>query len=155
MILYFLCFARLPFQNVNDLDQLRDEIVMLRNSGISIPNTRSDFPNELSTILRLLLSTNPNDRPSAGSIVKTFSHMRTYRHVSQNRTRNHVALKTLPAPTLQVPMEAALDPSFLHFVPPMTRAALFCLKLYMTRALLADGQFTGPLMLLLSLDTLK
>ena len=48
-------------------------------SSVLVPETRSDLPPELSKLIKILLSPNPNDRPSAASILKTFGHMRTYR----------------------------------------------------------------------------
>lgn len=75
MILYFLCFSRLPYRhadNLNeeneDLDQLKDEITSwtgLREER----KLRPDLPEKLYTFLRRLLSLNPADRPSAEEIL--------------------------------------------------------------------------------------
>ncbi|KAL8921927.1 MAG: hypothetical protein Q9172_003776 [Xanthocarpia lactea] len=75
MILYFLCFSRLPYQyadNVNeeneDLEQLRDEITSW--SGLHEERKlRPDLPEKLYTFLRRLLSLVPADRPSAEEIL--------------------------------------------------------------------------------------
>ena len=75
MILYFLCFARLPYQNANvlheeqeDLNELRDEITSW--SGLQEERKlRPDLPEKLYTFLRRLLSLDPADRPSAEDIL--------------------------------------------------------------------------------------
>ena len=75
MILYFLCFARLPYRNANtlneeneDLDSLRDEIITW--TGLHEERKlRPDLPEQLYTFLRRLLSLNPNDRPTAEDIL--------------------------------------------------------------------------------------
>lgn len=75
MILYFLCFARLPYQNANilhedqeDLNELRDEITSW--SGLQEERKlRPDLPEKLYTFLRRLLSLDPDDRPSADDIL--------------------------------------------------------------------------------------
>ena len=76
MILYFLCFARLPYRNANaldedmdeDLDQLRDEITSW--GGLHEERKlRPDLPEKLYTFLRRLLSLDPAERPSAEDIL--------------------------------------------------------------------------------------
>lgn len=75
MILYFLCFSRLPYQCADhlneeneDLEQLRDEITSW--SGLQGERKlRPDLPEKLYTFLRRLLSLVPADRPSAEEIL--------------------------------------------------------------------------------------
>ncbi|KAL8936531.1 MAG: hypothetical protein Q9211_004140 [Gyalolechia sp. 1 TL-2023] len=75
MILYFLCFSRLPYRhadNLNeeneDLDQLKEEITSW--SGLHEERKlRPDLPEKLYTFLRRLLSLDPMDRPSAEEIL--------------------------------------------------------------------------------------
>ena len=76
MILYFLCFARLPYRNANaldedkeeDLDQLRDEITSW--TGLQEERKlRPELPEKLYTFLRRLLSIDPAERPSAEDIL--------------------------------------------------------------------------------------
>ena len=75
MILYFLCFAQLPYHNADnlneeneDLDQLRDEITSW--TGLEDQrNMRPDLPDKLYIFLMRLLSLNPNQRPSAEDIL--------------------------------------------------------------------------------------
>ncbi|KAL8999264.1 MAG: hypothetical protein Q9169_001809 [Polycauliona sp. 2 TL-2023] len=75
MILYFLCFSRLPYRNADnlneeneDLEQLRDEITSW--SGLQEERKlRPDLPEKLYTFLRRLLSLVPADRPSAEEIL--------------------------------------------------------------------------------------
>lgn len=75
MILYFLCFAQLPYSSADvlnedneDLDRLREEISTW--SGLHEERKlRPDLPEQLYTFLRRLLSLDPDERPSAEAIL--------------------------------------------------------------------------------------
>ena len=75
MIVYFMCFARLPYRNADgidedneDLDQLRAEISTW--AGIDAEQrVRSDLPEKLYRSLRRLLALDPDERPGAEEIL--------------------------------------------------------------------------------------
>ncbi|KAL8810913.1 MAG: hypothetical protein Q9200_002215 [Gallowayella weberi] len=75
MILYFLCFSRLPYRHADnfneeneDLEQLKAEITSW--AGLHEERKlRPDLPEKLYTFLRRLLSLVPADRPSAEEIL--------------------------------------------------------------------------------------
>ena len=75
MIVYFMCFARLPYKNADgidedneDLDQLRAEISTW--AGIDDEQrVRSDLPEKLYRSLRRLLALNPDERPATEEIL--------------------------------------------------------------------------------------
>ena len=75
MILYFLCFAQLPYRNANimneeneDLEQLREEIADW-NGLDDILLMRPDLPEQLYAYLQQLLSVDPARRPSAHGVL--------------------------------------------------------------------------------------
>ncbi|KAH6633062.1 kinase-like protein [Boeremia exigua] len=75
MIVYFMCFARLPYLNADgidedneDLDQLRAEISAW--AGIDDEQRiRSDLPEKLYKSLKRLLALNPDERPATEEIL--------------------------------------------------------------------------------------
>ena len=75
MIVYFMCFARLPYRNADgidedneDLDQLRAEISAW--AGIDDEQRiRSDLPEKLYRSLKRLLALNPDERPATEEIL--------------------------------------------------------------------------------------
>ncbi|KAL4815415.1 kinase-like domain-containing protein [Aspergillus spinulosporus] len=74
MILYFLCFAQLPYRNADliheekeDLEKLREEIMGW--SGFDQGRMRPDLPEQLYTFLWRLLSVDPDLRPSADEVL--------------------------------------------------------------------------------------
>ncbi|KAJ4371324.1 putative serine/threonine-protein kinase iks1 [Neocucurbitaria cava] len=75
MIVYFMCFGRLPYRNADgidedneDLDQLRVEISSW--AGIDDEQrVRSDLPDKLYRSLKRLLALNPDDRPGTEEIL--------------------------------------------------------------------------------------
>ncbi|MCJ1477986.1 putative serine/threonine-protein kinase iks1 [Lambiella insularis] len=75
MILYFLCFAELPYQNADTMNEENEDIDLLRDeiaSWAGLEDRRSvrpDLPDKLYRFLRRLLSLNPQDRPSAEEIL--------------------------------------------------------------------------------------
>jgi serine/threonine protein kinase len=74
MILYFLCFATLPYRNADvlheeneDVDNLRSEI--LHWEGVDEQaHKRPDLPEKLYIFLRRLLAIDPQHRPSAAEV---------------------------------------------------------------------------------------
>lgn len=76
MIVYFMCFARLPYmyadgidEDNEDLDQLRAEISMWAGFNDE-RRVRSDLPEKLYRSLKRLLALNPNDRPDTEEILQ-------------------------------------------------------------------------------------
>ncbi|PLN82662.1 protein kinase-like protein [Aspergillus taichungensis] len=75
MILYFLCFAQLPYTNADiineekeDLDRLRDEISQWTGFD-DARRMRPELPEQLYTFLGRLLSVDPDRRPSAEEVL--------------------------------------------------------------------------------------
>ncbi|KAE8366181.1 kinase-like domain-containing protein [Aspergillus caelatus] len=75
MILYFLCFAQLPYSNADliheereDLDRLREEISQWAGFDYA-RRMRPELPEQLYTFLERLLSVNPDRRPSADDVL--------------------------------------------------------------------------------------
>ena len=76
MIVFFMCFGRLPYSSANleddhkeDIDGLKDEVMSwhgLRNDG----KERSDIPERLYENLQLLLSEVPDERPTTDEILR-------------------------------------------------------------------------------------
>ena len=76
MILYFLCFAKLPYRNADDLNEDNEDVDLLREeittwAGLEDQRSvRPDLPDKLYKFLRRLLSLDPNHRPSAEEILQ-------------------------------------------------------------------------------------
>lgn len=76
MIVYFMCFGRLPYVSADamndeneDIDQLRVEVLAWRGFD-DATRTRNDLPERLYKFLRRLLSPNPLERPSTEQILQ-------------------------------------------------------------------------------------
>ncbi|KAI4153540.1 MAG: hypothetical protein LQ340_002256 [Diploschistes diacapsis] len=75
MILYFLCFAKLPYRNADDLNEENEDVDLLRAEIVAWagledqPNMRPDLPDRLYKFLRRLLSLDASHRPSAEDIL--------------------------------------------------------------------------------------
>ncbi|MCJ1438260.1 putative serine/threonine-protein kinase iks1 [Xylographa pallens] len=98
MILYFLCFAQLPYRYADTLNEENEDVDLLREeiatwSGLEDQRSvRPDLPDKLYRFLRRLLSLNPHDRPSAEDIlqgIKTGAGLDEPREVSP-RSAGHV-----------------------------------------------------------------
>ena len=76
MILYFLCFAKLPYRNADDLHEENEDVDLLRAEIIAwegledLKSSRPDLPDKLYTFLDRLLSLDPTVRPSAEEILQ-------------------------------------------------------------------------------------
>lgn len=75
MILYFMCFGRLPYQAANTIHEELEDIDMLRAEitdwkGFEDERReRPELPGKLYTLLKQLLALNPIDRPSANEVL--------------------------------------------------------------------------------------
>ena len=94
MILYFLCFAQLPYSSADilnedneDLEELREEITTW--SGLREERKlRPDLPEQLYTFLRRLLALDPDQRPSAETILLGIKTGTGLDRISDTRTRS-------------------------------------------------------------------
>ncbi|KAE9366900.1 kinase-like protein [Stipitochalara longipes BDJ] len=75
MILYFMCFGRLPYKSADNIQEEFEDLDMLRAeistwSGFQDERReRPELPNQLYDFLKRLLALNPADRPSANDIL--------------------------------------------------------------------------------------
>ncbi|OQO13234.1 hypothetical protein B0A48_01462 [Cryoendolithus antarcticus] len=77
MIVYFMCFGRLPYSSADgveedseDVDELRTEISAWQGLNQEA-RIRVDLPDKLYAFLQRLLSANPDERPTTGEILRT------------------------------------------------------------------------------------
>ena len=76
MILYFMCFGRLPYANANtvreeleDVDMLRAEIIDWKGFQYE-RRERPDLPSKLYQLLKKLLAVDPAERPTANEVLQ-------------------------------------------------------------------------------------
>ncbi|KAH8555417.1 kinase-like domain-containing protein [Umbelopsis sp. PMI_123] len=96
MVLFYLCYSRLPYHYVNDIDRLKDEILCFdkvsfpssRNqlNDVNTPSSQDHIPAELKHIIRALLSLNPEARPSCDEILEKIGHLKPKAPNMQNST---------------------------------------------------------------------
>lgn len=75
MIVYFMCFGRLPYRNADGIDEDNEDLEQLRAeistwAGIDDEQrVRSDLPEKLYKSLKRLLALNPDERPGTEEIL--------------------------------------------------------------------------------------
>lgn len=75
MIVYFMCFGRLPYSNADDINEENEDLDELRAEITKWPGfddelrSRPDLPEKLYRYLKRLLSVDPNERPSSDEIL--------------------------------------------------------------------------------------
>ncbi|KAG0069655.1 putative serine/threonine-protein kinase iks1 [Linnemannia elongata] len=77
MVLYYLCYSRLPYTQIDDVDILKEEIREFKS--ITLPADESSdraIPEELKILIRVLLSTDKSKRPSCDDILSMLSPQR-------------------------------------------------------------------------------
>jgi serine/threonine protein kinase len=91
MILYFMCFGRLPYESTESIQEEFEDADLLRAeiSGWSgfhdERRERPELPNQLYTFLKRLLSIDPADRPSAHEIIQAIQTEKGLEAPSRNR----------------------------------------------------------------------
>jgi len=94
MILYFLCFARLPYLNADHLREENEDLESLRAEIITWTGLheerklRPDLPEQLYTFLRRLLSLDQADRPSAQDILVSIKTGSGLDEISDSRPKS-------------------------------------------------------------------
>lgn len=77
MIVYFMCFGRLPYINADGVDEESEDLELLRAEITAWPGfndetrSRTDLPEKLYRYLKRLLSVDPNQRPSTDEILSS------------------------------------------------------------------------------------
>lgn len=80
MILYFLCFGRLPYANANTIQEELEDIDLLKAEiadwkGFQDERReRPDLPAKLYHLLKQMLALNPTDRPTAADVLDAMNH---------------------------------------------------------------------------------
>ncbi|CAJ0759621.1 19353_t:CDS:2, partial [Entrophospora sp. SA101] len=75
MVLYYLCYSRLPYHHVDDVDLLKQEILDFNLA--SFPENKNTFiherkiPSQIRNLIKRLLSRNSKDRPLCDEILKS------------------------------------------------------------------------------------
>ena len=128
MIVYFMCFARLPYRNADgidedneDLDQLRAEISTWAGIDNEQP-IRSDLPEKLYRSLKRLLALIPDERPGTEEILHVlkpplvfdeFNHYGTSAGLDEFNPR--ISRADMPSPA---PGQTARKRSSVHYTRP-------------------------------------
>ena len=146
MILYFLCFASLPYINADavnedneDLDKLRDEISHWPgfNEGQRL---RPELPDQVYWLLARLLALDPNKRPSAKEIFDFMKNRHNSDIVGHDRRPSFHASLGLPGTSTSPSDQTTLHPH--DSVSPKLRSARSS-KSPEAGALTSSGTTTG------------
>ncbi|OAA52099.1 protein kinase-like protein [Metarhizium rileyi] len=113
MILYFMCFGRLPYQGANaiqeeleDIDQLRAEISDWQGFQ-GERQERPDLPSKLYKLLKKLLALDPAERPSANEVLLAMRSETNFDNITKgDRVASRVQNLDSPVP----PGTPVLDP---------------------------------------------
>jgi serine/threonine protein kinase len=98
MILYFMCFGRLPYESTENIQEEFEDADLLRAeisswSGFQDERrARPELPNQLYTFLKRLLSIDPTDRPSAHEIIQAIQTEKGLDTPSRNRNGSGAGL---------------------------------------------------------------
>ncbi|KAJ1856513.1 putative serine/threonine-protein kinase iks1 [Coemansia sp. RSA 1853] len=87
MVLYYLCYSRLPFANIDDLDILRQDVLDFRRvdfSKISRPKGAEAIPPELCRIMQMLLDHAEAKRPDVAEVIQLLSEHHDMWHSRRN-----------------------------------------------------------------------
>ncbi|KAJ5543328.1 hypothetical protein N7535_005756 [Penicillium sp. DV-2018c] len=134
MILYFLCFAALPYANADlinedkeDLDQLRAEITSW--AGFDHARAiRSDLPDKLYRFLERLLSVDPSRRPSAEEVLNgiqvgaSSNENFRFRKTTSSTSSDLPGARIHPLDSPQPSIERALSPRALSPTKTLRRS---------------------------------
>ncbi|KAJ1961915.1 putative serine/threonine-protein kinase iks1 [Dipsacomyces acuminosporus] len=81
MVLYYLCYSRLPYTNIDDIDVLRQDVLKFKHvdfTKIRRPNGAEDIPLELRAMMQMLLSPDENKRPDAADVIQRVNEHKNF-----------------------------------------------------------------------------
>ncbi|KAI1502447.1 kinase-like domain-containing protein [Biscogniauxia marginata] len=110
MILYFLCFGRLPYRNANtmheeleDIDELRAEITDWKGFQDE-RKERPDLPAKLYQLLKKMLALDPAERPSTTEVLRVMNHESNNLHGGPSTASPHIGLHNRRIQSLDSPI---------------------------------------------------
>ncbi|KAJ3219820.1 putative serine/threonine-protein kinase iks1 [Dinochytrium kinnereticum] len=96
VILYYLCYSRVPYSQVDDVDLLKEEILAFE--GVHLPEEVDHrVPIELKHLMVALMSRDAESRPSIESVISSFPR------------RPSRKLQTTPIPSQRTPRQRGLS----------------------------------------------
>jgi serine/threonine protein kinase len=110
MILYFMCFGRLPYQSADSIQEEFEDIDLLRAeisswSGFQDERReRPELPVELYDFLKKLLAISPADRPSADDILQSLHLNKNLENPSRVRNGSNAGLAGRIIQSIDSPM---------------------------------------------------
>lgn len=126
MILYFMCFAKLPYRSANAIQEELEDIDMLRAEitgwqGLEDERReRPDLPPRLYKLLKQLLSLNPAERPSAEELLAVmqndYSFERLDRSGSPGLGLRGNRIQSLDSPAPGTPVSGKPTPSVIQWL---------------------------------------
>ncbi|KAJ1829720.1 putative serine/threonine-protein kinase iks1 [Coemansia sp. RSA 2599] len=91
MVLYYLCYSRLPFSDIDDIDALRRDVLRLKHVDLAQSRrdgSAEDVPLELRRIMQALLNQDENKRPDIGDVVQRVTeHQSLWQSRRQDESR--------------------------------------------------------------------
>jgi serine/threonine protein kinase len=126
MILYFMCFGRLPYRSADSVNEEYEDIDLLR-AEISTwtgfqdeRRERPELPNQLYTFLKRLLAIDPGDRPSAPEILDAIRTEKGLENPSRTRNGSTTGIggriiQSIDSPMLPGTPVSGMFPSHLIF----------------------------------------
>ncbi|PVU98207.1 hypothetical protein BB561_000049 [Smittium simulii] len=87
MLLYYLCYSRLPFNDIDNIDNLREDILELK---VDFPNIhrglKGTIDSDLKVLISILLDQNKNRRPEVSEILpRVMEKMLFYQNLSDEK----------------------------------------------------------------------
>ncbi|KAJ2449680.1 putative serine/threonine-protein kinase iks1 [Coemansia sp. RSA 2336] len=110
MVLYYLCYSQLPFQNIDDVDILRKDVLKLRYMDFAKASRSQDaeeVPPELRYIMKMLLKHDESERPDIGQVIHFVDEQRDLwrsRHCDESRFEiNDLDASSATTPKIESP----------------------------------------------------
>ncbi|KAI8326215.1 kinase-like protein [Martensiomyces pterosporus] len=81
MVLYYLCYSRLPYANIDDIDALRHDVLSLKHidfAKVRRPEGAEEIPLELRTMMLLLLNPEESKRPDVVDVIQRVNERKNF-----------------------------------------------------------------------------
>ncbi|KAJ8328056.1 putative serine/threonine-protein kinase iks1 [Batrachochytrium dendrobatidis] len=121
VVLYYLCYSSVPYVQVDDVDQLKEDIINFKS--VRFPESGNRVPEDLKQLICRLMKTDPDARPTVDDILRRYEQENMPAEDETQSGRRNSIMPRLSAHHGDLQCDAVNESQNLVNVPDITKVA--------------------------------
>ncbi|KAK6097082.1 putative serine/threonine-protein kinase iks1 [Batrachochytrium dendrobatidis] len=121
VVLYYLCYSSVPYVQVDDVDQLKEDIINFKS--VRFPESGNRVPEDLKQLICRLMKTDPDARPTVDDILRRYEQENMPAEDETQSGRRNSIMPRLSAHHGDLQCDAVNESQNLANVPDITKVA--------------------------------